>query len=343
MSLLSFVRSRGYRNFMAKLYGWGASVVIIGALFKINHYTGADIMLIVGLGTESLIFFFSAFEPPHVEPDWSLVYPQLAGIYHGGDVEKKDFAKGEGVIAELDNMLEKAKIGPELIDSLGKGLRSLSDTTAKLSNVTDASVANDKFVNTIKSATESATVLNESYRKSAKSLEHNVNIAEEHNQQMQSISKNAAALSHAYAETSQSLKDEINSNKEFSKSIDNLTQSTNKFVEKYHQSAEILSKTTDSLNATAVEGTNYNKQLQKVSSNLAALNALYELHLQGGNQQLQATNKVNDTMGKLMDNLNKSAENSLKFRDEVDALAKNIATLNKVYGNMLSAMNVTSK
>ena len=58
MGFLSFVKSKGYKLFMAKLYGWGASVVIIGALFKINHYWGADYMLIVGLGTESLIFFF---------------------------------------------------------------------------------------------------------------------------------------------------------------------------------------------------------------------------------------------------------------------------------------------
>src|SRR5512136_2908737 len=104
MGLFQLVRTRQYRNFMAKLYGWGASVVIIGALFKINHYYGADVMLIIGLGTESIIFFFSAFEPPHVEPDWSLVYPQLAGIYHGVEVEQKDFTKGEGVIKELDNM-----------------------------------------------------------------------------------------------------------------------------------------------------------------------------------------------------------------------------------------------
>jgi gliding motility-associated protein GldL len=61
MGLYALVRTRQYRNFMAKLYGLGASVVIIGALFKINHYMGADYMLIVGLGTESLIFFFSAF------------------------------------------------------------------------------------------------------------------------------------------------------------------------------------------------------------------------------------------------------------------------------------------
>jgi gliding motility-associated protein GldL len=87
MGLNALVRTRQYRNFMAKLYGLGASVVIIGALFKINHYMGADYMLIVGLGTESCIFFFSAFEPPHVDPDWSLVYPQLAGLDSKGPGE----------------------------------------------------------------------------------------------------------------------------------------------------------------------------------------------------------------------------------------------------------------
>ncbi len=138
MGLFALVRTRQYRNFMAKLYGWGASVVIIGALFKINHYMGADIMLILGLGTESIIFFFSAFEPPHVEPDWSLVYPQLAGIYHGdvGDTSKA-LATGETVTQELEKMLTKAKIGPELIESLGTGLRNLSDTTSKLSNISN--------------------------------------------------------------------------------------------------------------------------------------------------------------------------------------------------------------
>jgi len=326
---------------MAKLYGWGASVVIMGALFKINHYTGADTMLIVGLSTEAMIFFFSAFEPPHVEPDWSLVYPQLAGIYHGGEVEKKDFTTGEGVIQELDNMLEKAKIGPELIESLGTGLRNLTETTSQLSNVSKASLANDQYVNTLKSATESASVLNESYRKSAKSLDHTVSIADEHTQHIQSVAKSAAALSQSYSEASQSLKEEIVTNKEFTKSIESVTHSANKFVERYNQSAEMLTKTTESLNASATEGNTYNKQLQKISQNLSALNALYELHLQGSNEHMQVTNKVNDTMGKLMENLNKSVDNSARFRDEVDALAKNIATLNKVYGNMLSAMNVT--
>ena len=342
MGLYALVRTRQYRNFMAKLYGLGAAVVIIGALFKINHYPGADYMLIVGLGTESMIFFFSAFEPPHVEPDWSLVYPQLAGIFHEGDDGTPGSQKGSGT-QELDKMLEDAKIGPELIESLGTGLRSLTDTTAKLSDVSNAAMANDNFVSTMKSATDSVSTLNESYKKTAKTLDQNVNASEEHLSNIQSASKSAASLSHAYSQVSETIKDEISLNKEFSASIINATASTNKFVEKYSESAELLSKTSEALHTSAQEETNYNKQLQKISNNLSALNALYELHLQGSNEQMESTGKVNETLNRLTAKLNESIDKTSEFKQEVEAFSKNIAALNKVYGNMLSAMNIGNR
>ena len=65
---------------MAKLYGIGASIVILGALFKIQHIPGGGLMITLGLATEAIIFFFSAFEPLHEELDWTLVYPELAGM-----------------------------------------------------------------------------------------------------------------------------------------------------------------------------------------------------------------------------------------------------------------------
>jgi len=80
MSLAELVQSSGWKNFISKLYGLGASVVIVGALFKIQHWPLAGTMLTIGLLTEAVIFFFSAFEPLHEEVDWSLVYPELAGI-----------------------------------------------------------------------------------------------------------------------------------------------------------------------------------------------------------------------------------------------------------------------
>jgi len=393
MGLMNFVKSKGYKHFMAKLYGWGASVVIIGALFKINHYPGADTMLIIGLGTESIIFFFSAFEPPHVEPDWSLVYPQLAGMYHDADFDASQaMASGETVSQELDKMLEKAKIGPELISSLGEGMKSLADTTSKLGKMSDAAVTNDQFVTQVKQATEGASKLSESYKKTAGVLEQSVVTSQEQLTHMQSAAKSAAGLSGAYAEVANSLKEEIRVNKDMTSSISAATTSANKFMEKYNESAEMLAKTAATLSSSASENENYNKQMNRVSSNLSALNALYELHLQGSNEQMENTNKFNAILGKFAENLNDSTTNTArykenlvllnkvvesqlksstsqaetssqmedsmklflqamnssiaqttKFKDEVDALSKNIAALNKVYGNMLSAMTVTNK
>jgi len=160
MGINNIVRSKGYKQFMAKLYGWGASVVILGALFKINHYTGANEMLIVGLGTEACIFFFSAFEPLHVEYDWSLVYPELGGML------EEDFKKGEKkkpLTQQLDKMLADSKIGPELIESLGKGLRNLSETASSLVTVTDAAKVSESYASTLKTSAEKLASLNAIY------------------------------------------------------------------------------------------------------------------------------------------------------------------------------------
>ena len=72
-----FFASKGYKNLMKYVYGYGAAIVIVGALFKIQHWPGADIMLIAGLSTEAVIFGLSAMEPLHAEPNWAVYYPYL--------------------------------------------------------------------------------------------------------------------------------------------------------------------------------------------------------------------------------------------------------------------------
>ena len=172
------VRSNGYKKFMAKLYGWGAAVVIFGALFKILHLPGANIMLILGMGTEVLIFFFSAFEPLHVEYNWALVYPELAIANEEETVEptkrerkKIAAAKGDSTTQQLDKMLEEAKIGPELIESLASGMRNLGENAKKLAGVSDAAVATDAFVGNMTKAAESVRNLSLKYDKVAASIE----------------------------------------------------------------------------------------------------------------------------------------------------------------------------
>ena len=211
-SIANITEAKWYKALMPKLYGWGAALVIIGALFKIEHLPGASTMLILGLSTEAIIFFFSAFEKPHVETDWSLVYPELAHM------EDPNAAKRPA--QQLDDALAKAKIDNELIESLNEGLRSFGD---------------------------SARQLNET--------------------------------------------------------------------------------------VTAASGiSEYNSQIQEGVKNMNALNSLYELQLQTSNQQMEATTLF-------LQNLQSSVDDSKRFQEQVSSLADNLEQLNKVYGNMLTAMN----
>lgn len=174
MGLYKLVRSKGYKNFMAKLYGIGAAVVILGALFKILHLPGANVMLMAGMCTESIIFLFSAFEPLHVEYNWALVYPELAiGTEEETEKksrkEKKQLAQGTPT-QQLDRMLEEAKIGPELIESLANGMRNLGDNAKKISGVVDAAAVTDSYVSNLTKAGESVRNLSLQYEKTTAAL-----------------------------------------------------------------------------------------------------------------------------------------------------------------------------
>ncbi|KAB2813808.1 MAG: gliding motility protein GldL [Flavobacteriia bacterium] len=148
---------------MAKLYGIGAAVVILGALFKILHLPGANYMLIVGLGTESVIFFFSAFEKPHEEYDWALVYPELAGMEDPDMDDRRGNTPALSATQELDKMLEDAKIGPELIQSLGDGMRRLGDTASSLNTAVDAAGATQEYSTQLLEASKNMESLNALY------------------------------------------------------------------------------------------------------------------------------------------------------------------------------------
>lgn len=281
MGINQLVRSKGFKNFMAKLYGWGASLVILGALFKIMHFPGAGLMLIIGMGTEAIIFFFSAFEPPHVEPDWSLVYPELAGMYDGytDPIAELEGENKESLspTEELDKMLEDAKIGPELISSLGDGLRNLSDNASKMTDISDASIATKDYAVNMRSASDSI-----------------------------------GELSKTYSETSNVLS----------------------------ESSQKIAKSAESIDFSQIDGTAFNHELEKVSTNLSALNSVYELQLQNSNSQADTMNQLGASMQTFLDNLNQSVDNTAKYKAEAEILAQNVAKLNNVYGNMLTAMNV---
>jgi gliding motility-associated protein GldL len=192
--------SKKWKNFMSKLYGWGASLVIIGALFKIEHWPFASVFLVIGLSTEAVIFFFSAFEPPHEDPDWSLVYPELAT---GEAAEGDDFKKEDqrSITEQLDDMLESARIEPELIESLGSGMRSLSDQAKQLTDISSAASATNDYVTNLKGASSRVGELSETYAKANESLVGLANGAEmgrSAGENLQRMGQNLSSLNEMY-------------------------------------------------------------------------------------------------------------------------------------------------
>lgn len=246
--------SKAWKNFMAKLYGFGAAIVILGALFKIMHWPFAGPMLIVGLTTEAIIFFFSAFEPPHKEFDWSLVYPELSG----GEGDKKDGNNGS-ISQQLDAMLEDAKIEPELIQSLGVGLRSLSDQANRLTDISDATLATQEYVQNVYHASQNIGELSNAYSHAAQNLltlteNADPNASRHFGEQLQKVSENLGALNDVYEMQLRGSSASLEASNKMQEGI-----------------TELMGNLHDSIEDTRL----YKENMSLLSQNLSALNTVY--------------------------------------------------------------------
>ncbi|MCA0348744.1 MAG: gliding motility protein GldL [Bacteroidetes bacterium] len=187
-------------------YGMGAAVVIIGALFKLMHWPGASAMLIIGLGTEALIFGLSAFDPVDTELDWSLVYPELAGGQAKAKDKKEDPKDAQGLLSQkLDNMLKEAKIDGELMASLGNSIKNFEGAAKAISPTVDSVASTKKYAEEMTKAAEQLQTLNGLYQVQLQSAERNAKINEEVAEnnlklkdQMQSLTSNLSSLNNVY-------------------------------------------------------------------------------------------------------------------------------------------------
>jgi len=255
ISQFLFETKKGKR-IMGLLYGWGASIVIVGALFKIEHWPGASIMLTIGLGTEAIIFFFSAFEPPHSEVDWTLVYPELAGIEEDALTKSRN-KSGDSASQELDRMLEEAKIGPELIESLGNGFRSLSEQTAKLNNISDASVATEEFVGNIKNASDKVSGLAKSYEEASSTLT-GLSVSNEDGEN--------------YAEGLKNITSKIG---ELNNVYELQLKAANEHMQASTQAYEGLGSLMTNLQSSVESTETYKENISELATNLGSLNTIY--------------------------------------------------------------------
>lgn len=251
-------------NVMPFVYGWGAAIVIVGAMFKIMHWPGAGPMLVVGLSTEAVIFFLSVFESKHEEPwleDWIKAYPQMNPKTNPTPVEGK---KGGATAKDLNTMLADANINQDVVNKLGQGFQQLTGTVSKMSEIGDATVATKEYVTNVKAATTSITEMNKSY-------------------------------------------------------------------------AVTVGAMNEMANATK-DAKEYHGQVQNITKNLGALNAVYEMELQDANNHLKAMNKFYANLTNAMQTMSEANKDTQQLKDEMGKLAKNLTTLNTIYGGMVAAM-----
>ena len=192
-------------------YGLGASVVIIGALFKILHWefgplTGG-LLLAIGLITEALIFAISAFEPVDDEFDWSLVYPELAGgESNGSKNEAAEAEEAEGLLSrKLDELLKEANIDSELMTSLGESIRNFEGAAKGIAPTADAIQSTKKYSEELSQAATLMESLNSLYKVQLESASRQASINEEVVQnagalkdQMESLASNLSSLNGVY-------------------------------------------------------------------------------------------------------------------------------------------------
>ena len=166
-------QSKGGKKFMNMAYGLGASIVIIGALFKIIHFeigplTG-NVMLTIGLVTEAIIFALSAFEPVDDDLDWALVYPELAGGKMSGKKEKSKDA--EGLLSKkLDELLKEAQIDGELMASLGDSIKNFEGAAKNMTPTVDSLNATKKYSEEMSKAATQMESINSLYKATSCSL-----------------------------------------------------------------------------------------------------------------------------------------------------------------------------
>jgi gliding motility-associated protein GldL len=194
------------KKMMGFLYGMGAAVVIVGALFKLMHWPGAGPMLVIGLLTEALIFALSAFEPVEHELDWSLVYPELAGGEAKAKDKKENPAEAQGLLSQkLDNMLKEAKIDGELMASLGNSIKNFEGAAKSISPTVDAMAGQKKYAEEMSTAAAQMEALNGLYKVQLESADRNAQAnkdiadnAAKLKEQMQSMTSNIASLNAVY-------------------------------------------------------------------------------------------------------------------------------------------------
>ena len=252
----AIIESNGFKRFKNFIIGAAAAVVMVGALFKILSWEGANEMLMVGLFTEAFIFLFLGILPPHKDYYWEKLYPDLDV---SPDVEAQKQGKhieGGSVTEQLDKMLEN-NVEPQVIERLGNNLKKLGDNIEKLSEVQDAAVSTNEYSTKAREAASALSEMRGAYSSAAEAMKV-LNTASgdsmKYHEQVQQVTKNLSQLNAIYELELQD------------------TTTHLKTMNKFYGG---LSTAMDELNSSLEDSKKYKEQIGQLASNLTNLNQVY--------------------------------------------------------------------
>jgi gliding motility-associated protein GldL len=258
------------------IIGVGASIVLIGALAKLQHWAIAGTMLTIGMLTEAFIFALMGLLPPHKDYYWEKYYP---GIDENPHVEayKKGVkfqptpvnlgggsGSGSSSTAALDKMLDEADLNPANLKKLSENFAKFGETVNQVKDIANVTVATNDYAAKAKEATTALGQMKDTFMGAANTL--------------------------------------------------------------------------NAFNSAADETANFHAQVSTLTKNLGSLNQIYEVELQDANNHLKAMNKFYSNLVNASDAMQSSADDANKAKEQIGMLAKNLGTLNQIYGNMLTAM-----
>ncbi len=191
--------TKSRKKFFQMVYGIGASIVIIGALFKIAHWPYGTYILAIGMIVEAIVFFISAFEPIEDEFDWSLLYNEIKkSSLSGSQVETK-------LSQKLDEMLRQANIDAQLMQNLGQSINKFAEAAKGLDVVVDAAGSTVKFNEELLEASAHLEGLNQVLKAQVENVEKNAHVnaevaenAQQMNEKMRELNQSIAQLNKIY-------------------------------------------------------------------------------------------------------------------------------------------------
>ena len=217
----ALTQTKGYKTFMGYVYGFGASIVMVGAYFKLTHIPGADFMLGLGLGVEALIFFLSAFEPQHLEYQWDNVFVELEEDWNGEDRTVFGTSGNGGGSSintpEMNHAMEQAMAATHDYTN------AMEQATRSINNFADNYVKSSQQLSTSLSKLDFSALDTDTLKKVATSMQSLNSIYELQLQSMEQTSSASSKLAATMSSYMDNLNNSANNTNELNKQLNQLS------------------------------------------------------------------------------------------------------------------------